>query len=165
MNASQRFVIMVLAIGILVALPQRAWADSGDLGFGASGGAWVAKKGVRPFAMGHLSYGLSDFLSLHGDLGFGVGISQRSRLGAELGVRWSLDILRWVPFLGVSAGVFGLHADSPAWGFKGLLGVRYALDFEWSLEGHLGGRYLRSFEDDDPTAEFSAAFGVHYLFD
>lgn len=100
-----------------------------------------------------LTYGLSDAWNVigHADFSIHPGASPVAMYGGGLGVSYVIDIVRWVPWLGVTAGGYGVSALDPCvatdaapcnngrLGLSLLGGLDYQLSRRFSIGG--GGRY------------------------
>lgn len=100
-----------------------------------------------------LTYGISDAWNLigHADFSFHPGASPVAIYGGGAGVSYVIDIVQWVPWLGVTAGGYGVSALDPCvatdaapctngrLGLSLLGGLDYQVSRRFSIGG--GGRY------------------------
>jgi hypothetical protein len=145
---------------LLLALPssaqayERQWHAGGGLGYAffAEGGNTLHGLGVGA----HLTYGLSDAFNLlvqvDGSNHFGPApFAPRVLASGSVGVGYVIDVLQWVPYVGVMAGGYGVFAPGAcgAAGEPACVGARlglsvpFGLDYQLSRSFALGvaGRY------------------------
>jgi hypothetical protein len=138
---------MMLSAG---ASPKDAHAEVGEWAVGV-GGAWRLVPGDDGNTNGlGVSFGahftIDDFWQL-GASGELLATLPDGRMlgGARVDVRWLFDVLTWVPFIEVSAGIQGGPAADGAWDVNGIvlgsLGLDYRPERDWSF-GIRGGAGL-----------------------
>lgn len=121
-----------------------------------------------------LTYGVSDAWNIigHADFSFHPGATPVAMYGASAGVSYVIDIVRWVPWLGVTAGGYGVSALDPCvatdaapctngrLGLSFLGGLDYQVSRRFSIGG--GGRYTALLFGNqnqvDHTISFMARF-------
>jgi hypothetical protein len=115
----------------LVALPRSAAAvGESEAQVALSGGAgWLGRSGVAATLRLEGQYGLTESLALHGAAGAWLGATQAGVL--DLGLTYSLDVLRVVPF--VEAGVALLVGAEVAVGPLVGVGGEYLVDRHWAV--------------------------------
>lgn len=125
-----------------------ASAFDGPWHVGAGGGVVAAATDYRtgPALTLHAAYGLTDVFDARLNLtsswhqGKAEETSSVQLSSGSLGLAYKLDIIEWVPYLGVRAGYFRFSSN-PAEGYArngGLLGVMAGVDYSFSREFALG---------------------------
>jgi opacity protein-like surface antigen len=136
---------------------ERQWQAGFSAGYAqlVNQGATAAPLGSYPGigATFSLTYGLSDAWNIigHVDGSIHPGATPVAMYGGGAGVSYVIDVVRWVPWLGVTAGGYGVTAldpcvattDAPCTngrlGLSLLGGLDYQLSRSFSIGG--GGRY------------------------
>lgn len=131
----------------------RAGAFERQWHFGAGAGVATPGSGYKlgPAVGLHAAYGLSDvfdarlevLLSRHRPSLPADPTAPRDPLGqfygAKLGIAYKLDVIQWIPFVGVSAGFLGMvDAREPYRGAQATLGLIAGLDYALARSLGLG---------------------------
>jgi hypothetical protein len=129
---------------------ERQWHAGVDLGYAVLIGQRV-NHGLGGGI--HLTYGLTDTFNLLGELNVSVHPSGRALLtGGGVGVGYVIDVLQWVPYVGVMAGFYDLASFAGSCGTEDAvpchsgrlnLEVPFGLDYTVSRSFAVGvaGRY------------------------
>jgi opacity protein-like surface antigen len=143
---------------------ERQWHAGGDLGWSAVSYQGAIRSGYG--GGGHLVYGLNDSLNAMLELGVTThGIwSNRPWLkvsSGAVGISYTLDVARWVPYAGLLVGGYHFSAVDPfkaetKLGFQFALGLDYAFSRSWAAGVQL--RY-HTFSDDPFSAHYMTTFG------
>lgn len=148
--AAPKFVLAVLAVAacaVAMTLSTRAqaferqWHAGVDLGYAALSWDDSLRSG---FGAGvHGAYGLTDSFNLMLELGASSHpISEQSAwvlaLNTGVGVAYTLDIVSWVPYIGLLVGGYhfsGANAEKNDFrlGFQGALGIDYRPSRNWAV--------------------------------
>lgn len=131
---------------MLGAINAHAFENQWHLGAGANGLSYSGDKGyLMPALSLHGAYGLSDVFDLRLETALGMSVSPDTHgtLGlAELVFAYKIDIIEWIPWVALGAGVFGAtggvqgaqrDALQPAGSLW--LGMDYAFSREWGIGG------------------------------
>jgi hypothetical protein len=141
------FVFAVGALGFLLAYPREASAFEGQLHLGGGAGVAFAGDGYErgPVLGLHAAYGVSDVFDLRlevtgSDNGISGKVGARSRFyGARAGVAYKVDIIQWIPYVGVTSGVLGARDPvAPHRSADGTLGLVVGLDYALARNFGLG---------------------------
>lgn len=149
--------LLVAASSTEARASERQWQAGLNAGYTQlmnSGGTAVAPKSLPGFGASlSLSYGLTDSLNLigHADMSFHPGGAPVLIGGGGVGIAYVLDVLRWVPWIGVTVGGYGVSAREPCVTTEdvpcttGRLGLSapFGLDYQFNRRFSLGvhGRY------------------------
>ena len=136
---------------------ERQWQASLGLGYAhlSNGGGTAVQLASLPgfgASLG-LSYGVNDALNIIGHADFSMHPGDTSVLvgGGGVGIAYVLDIVQWVPWLGLTAGAYGVSIGEPCvsnvsvpcttgrFGLSLPFGLDYQLSRSFSLGA--GGRY------------------------
>lgn len=134
---------------------ERQWQAALGLGYAQlyNGGGTTAAAGVLPGFGANLglSYGINDSFNAiaHADFSLQPGATPVFVAGGGAGIAYVLDILQWVPWIGVTVDGYGVTALNPCvstndlscsngrLGFSGLFGLDYQVSRRFSLGGGL----------------------------
>ncbi|HRI71588.1 MAG TPA: hypothetical protein PK156_45460, partial [Polyangium sp.] len=136
---------------------ERQWQASLGLGYThlSNGGGTALKVTSLPgfgASLG-ISYGLNDSLNLvaHGDFSMHPGDAPVLIGGGGVGIGYVIDVLRWVPWLGLTAGAYGVSVGGPCVSATGAecttarlgLSLPFGLDYQLNRSFSIGagGRY------------------------
>jgi len=143
---------------------ERQWHVGGDLGWSAVSYRGAIRSGYG--GGGHVVYGLNDTFNAMLELGLTThGVySDRPWLkvaSGAVGIGYTLDILRWVPYAGLLVGGYRfsggvLEKAEVKLGFQFALGLDYALSRSWAIGAQV--RY-HTFSDDPLSAHYLTTFG------
>lgn len=132
---------------------ERQWQAAFGLGYSQlyNGGGTTAAKGILPGFGANLglSYGINDAWNVIGraDFSFQPGATPVFVAGGGAGIAYVLDVLQWVPWLGVTVDGYGVMALDPCvatndlscsngrLGFSGLGGIDYQVSRSFSIGG------------------------------
>jgi hypothetical protein len=164
------------AVGLSTCLlAHRAHAFEGQWHLGAGAGM-MAFSGdshyVMPELTLHGAYGISDTFDARLELGESIPLSSGSHarsLGyAEAALVYKLDVVEWIPWAGIGAGVFGATGGLQGAGRNPMqpaaslwLGLDYAFNREWGLGGAVS---VHSFIADSARSSLryaATSIGVH----
>lgn len=164
-----------LGLGV-VALPAQAFERQWHLGIGVGVGVLPDVSGAGapfgesfgpPVLGAHTAYGLSDLFDWRLELTHGLhalspGVSERSHLvSAATGLSYKLDVIEWIPYLGVLVGYHGRLGgpDLPGadegrhdLGASLLLGLDHAISRDLVIGVQL--RYSRTLDELDTVTGF-----------
>jgi hypothetical protein len=124
---------------------ERQWHLGGGLGFVAPNSGYS----MAPTLALHAAYGISDVF----DTRFVVAAAWPHPSDAKqptsvlsmstLGLAYKLDIIEWVPYIGVRAGAFGFGASpsQPYARFGGVLGTMAGIDYSFSRSFAVGAEF------------------------
>lgn len=163
----------VASLCALLAPNARAFENQWHVGTGANGMSFSgAASHFMPALSLHGAYGLSDVFDLRAETALALplsGATSGSALGlAELVFAYKVDIIEWIPWVGIGGGVFGatkglqgaerdaLQPASSLW-----VGMDYAFSREWGLGGVFA---MHSWFADATRANLRLAathFGLH----
>lgn len=158
-----------LAASLALGLARAVHAAEGDIRVdGTLGAAWLRGAGWGPSAAVHVEVGMNETLS--GTFGGRVSVLGKHAAfasDASVGLKARFDVLRWVPYAGISVGVCRCVAASPSAsplskGYSATLraGVEYLLSR--GLSARLGGAYSQIGNDDwAPWLVFSGGLAWH----
>jgi hypothetical protein len=148
---------VLVALNALAALPRPAAAvGEGEVQLAASGAwGWLERSGGGAALRLEGQYGLSESVAVRGGAGAWVGPTQAAAL--DLGVTYSLDVLRVVPFGEAGVALVG-HGVGPELG----LGGEYLVDRHWALA--LWGRYGLLHSPGGWAGLVTAGLRVGYVF-
>lgn len=135
---------------------EHQWHVGGGLGYtllapGATFPVTTTQHGAS--ASAHLTYGLTDAFNLMGELdgGYYPGALPVARAGASVGVGYVIDVLRWVPYVGLMAGGSGLfvmgdcgaRGEATCGGPRLGVSIPFGLDYQFSRSFAVGfaGKY------------------------
>lgn len=152
---------------VLVAAPGRAHAFEDEWHAGLrAGAASLAHRGWGPAVGLHGAYGISDMFdvsleglaSWHGDTDVYSG---------SVGLVYKIDVLEWIPYVGISAGYYdyarrpGPNGESGSEiGASVQLGLDYLFTRNWAAIADV--RWHASFHDGVNFPLFSATLGAEY---
>lgn len=138
---------------------ERQWHAGADLGMAA-----VSYNGsiFGGYAAGvHASYGLNDTFNAMVEVSGSmhpvyIGYPALTVGSGAVGVAYTLDVLRWVPYAGVLVGGYhfrGANLQESQWklGFQVALGLDYSFDRSWAVGAQI--RY-HTFSDDPLSAHY-----------
>jgi hypothetical protein len=140
-------VLVVAAAGGLCATDALAFENQWHLGAGLGALSFAnTSRYLVPAVSLHGAYGLSDMFDVRLEMGAGVPTSSpksgSSLEYAEGVLAYKIDIVEWIPWVGLGAGVFGAtsgfqgvarNAVQPAASFW--LGLDYAFSRQWGVGG------------------------------
>lgn len=144
-------------------------ASEGQWRLGAGAGVVVPPDlslPLGPEAAAWLSFGLLESfdLTLHTSLTtYREDSARKTLLVAEPSVLYKLDILRWVPYVGVGAG-WAQHwerGSSGAFVFDGIVGVDYLLSRRWSARSEYRASFIAD-AADVPLSHLLFGVGFHW---
>ncbi len=151
---------------------ERQWHFGADAGIALANG--TLKSGP---ALGvHAAYGLSDVFDLRLELG---GSQQTIKprndeerkeplvaelYAARLGLAYKLDVIQWIPYLGVTAGVLGTTADLPLGSLGPCLGLVGGLDYAATRSIGLGIAATADYALDQTLTQTTLLFRAEYRF-
>jgi hypothetical protein len=141
--------VLTTVAGWFCATPAAAFENQWHLGTGASAVLFAGDASyLVPSLNLHGAYGVSDVFDLRLQMATGMPLSPPqsgcSLTFAEAVVAYKLDIIEWIPWVGLGPGVFGAtgklegrerHALQPSVGLW--LGLDYAFSREWGVGGTL----------------------------
>ena len=126
---------------------ERQWHAGGGLGLRPTSIAGASAQGVAPLFVANLTYGLTDTFDVYAEVGLaypgftrGIEATRTLATTGDLGVVYTLDVLRVVPYLGVFGGVHHVNAftlaapDGTARSFGGTgldLGAAFGARYQW----------------------------------
>ena len=126
---------------------ERQWHAGGGLGIRPTSIAGASAQGVAPLFVANLTYGLTDSFDAFAEIGVaypgftrGVEPSRVLTATGDLGVVYTLDVLRVVPYLGIFGGVHHIGAlplaapDGTVRDFGGTgldLGAAFGARYQW----------------------------------
>jgi hypothetical protein len=145
--------LLVAASSTEASASERQWQAGLSAGYAQliNGGGTAGTLGSFPgFGTSlSLSYGITDAINIIGRVDMSVHPGKAPVLigGGGAGIAYVLDILRWVPWLGVTVDGYGVSAREPCvttnelpcttgrLGFSGMAGLDYQLNRRFSLGG------------------------------
>jgi hypothetical protein len=137
--------LWVLALSALVSTNARAFENQWHLGASANALTFAGDKSYWVPTLGlYGAYGLSDVFDVRLETGLGLPVSP-TKSGAsleygELVLAYKVDIIEWIPWVGLGAGVFGATGDLQGGDRNALqpagslwIGMDYAFSREWGV--------------------------------
>lgn len=148
---------------------EKQWHAGADLGMAAVSYNGSIFGGYGAGA--HATYGLTDTFNAMLELSGSthpvyIGYPSLTVASGAVGVGYTLDVMRWVPYAGLLVGGYhfrGANLLEPQWklGFQFALGLDYAISRSWAVG--LQVRY-HTFSDDPLSAHYLTTFGrVEYM--
>jgi hypothetical protein len=106
------------AAALLAPRPAEAFERQWHLGVDLGGGVLLGTKAALGFGGGvHAAYGVNDMWNLVGALEtYAYPGAQAVLAGGDVGVTYLVDVLQWVPYLGVTLGAYDLASYAPGCG-------------------------------------------------
>jgi hypothetical protein len=132
-------VLGILLVGTRAEAFVRQWPFGAGGGIAGPGGGYT----LGPAIGVHVAYGLSDVFDARLELLVSQHAAADARLpadqfyGGKLGVAYKLDVIQWIPYLGVSAGFLGMvEPRAPYRRAQATIGLVGGLDY--ALARNLG---------------------------
>jgi hypothetical protein len=165
---------MAIGLGALTATRAHAFENQWHLGAGANAVSFAGDRNYLVPMLGvHGAYGLSDVFDVRLETGIGLPVSP-TKSGAsleygELVLAYKVDIIEWIPWVGLGAGAFGATGDlqgakrdalQPAGSLW--IGMDYAFSREWGVGAVFA---LHSWFADSTRSNLRLAaeqFGLHF---
>lgn len=159
---------------------ERQWHAGGGLGVRPTGMSGASAQGVTPLFAANLTYGLTDAFDVFVEAGFsypgftrGLDPVRTLATTGDLGIVYTLDVLRVVPYLGVFGGVHHVSAftlpapdgTTRAFGGTGVdLGAAFGARYQWDRTLAFGAdlRYHRPMLLPDTTQALGAFVSAAY---
>jgi hypothetical protein len=149
--SSSRVAAVVVAVGTLLgAKTAAAYEEQWHVGGGIGAGKFIGSDiGTSPMLGAHVAYDVSDMFDLRLELGAAehrVVESERTRhYSAAAGVVYKLDVLEWVPYVGIlgavhafSGGPWPSHLKQRELGLSLPLGLDYTLSRTFGVGVQIG---------------------------
>jgi hypothetical protein len=166
-------ILLAVSLSTLGATHAQAFENQWHLGAGVNGLSFSGDKNYFvPTLNLYGAYGLSDMFDLRLETGAGVPLSSAKSGSSleygELVFAYKLDVIEWIPWAGLGAGVFAATGD-----FQGVrreaiqpaaslwFGIDYAFSREWGVGGLFA---LHSWVTDSTRSNVRMAatqFGLH----
>lgn len=142
--------LFVAAAFLLAPRRAEAFERQWHLGADLSGGVLIGTTAALGAGLGvHAAYGVNDMFNLVGALEAHAYPGARAVLaGGDLGATYIVDVLQWVPYLGVTLGAYDLASYAPGCGtgeaaachaLRLGAGVPFGLDYTISRSLAVGG--------------------------